>query len=520
MRLFGVDPSEFAQFKAAIESRLGMLTSSQASVESRLVGIEVKTNAILGTQIPTLEARIVQTAAESASDALAALNSTKERSAEIEELAREMHEAYAQIVNARKELSAAMESVSSSKDKFLKNSEELTSRSSESLRLHEAIANAESGAMDATKSIQELLTKTREILQTTDSVPAELEGIRKLSTDAAAQNENIKSLLSHSLRRKGEMDELHRQIFGHEIKDEAGNIERVDGLKDGLSKAYDALSLRISSLNEEANSAIESVDVSHAEFRKSQTAEFTTILESGKSSIESVSDQLKALLPGGLAAGLSAAYENKKGEEEKFLQSHERNFNYAVLLLVGISVIPFAINSYLLLHGSELTAVLKETPRLVLSILPLYFPVLWLAYSANKRLNLSKRLIEEYTHKAVLGKTFSGLSNQIESLSNEGTVKDELRTRLLFNVLQVSAENPGKLITDYSKADHPLMDVLEKSARLSESVEALSRVPGLGSIAKILSTRRDTMIREQEEKIDDGIVINEEIAPKPTNEIS
>lgn len=224
---------------------------------------------------------------------------------------------------------------------------------------------------------------------------------------------------------------------------------------------------------------------------------------------------MKALLPGALAAGLSAAYESKKDEEASFLASHERSFKFAVYGLVAVSIIPFGVNCYLLMQGTELASVLKDTPRLVVSILPLYFPVLWLAYSANKRLNLSKRLIEEYTHKAVLGKTFSGLSNQIEGLANDASVKDELRTRLLFNVLQVSAENPGKLITDYSKADHPLMDVLEKSARLSESVDALSKVPGLGAVARALSSRRDNLVREQESKIEAGFSVNEELDTKP-----
>ena len=162
--------------------------------------------------------------------------------------------------------------------------------------------------------------------------------------------------------------------------------------------------------------------------------------------------------------------------------------------------------------GADLIQVIQDTPNLIISILPLYFPVLWLAYSTNKKLNLSKRLIEEYTHKAVLGKTFSGLSNQIETLPHESAVKDELRTRLLFNVLQVSSENPGKLITNYQKSDHPLMEALENSAKLSESVDALTKIPGLSSIAKKLSEKSDEIFRTQQKKVDTGLAAQEALA--------
>ena len=107
---------------------------------------------------------------------------------------------------------------------------------------------------------------------------------------------------------------------------------------------------------------------------------------------------------------------------------------------------------------------------MVSAILPLYLPLLWFAYVANKNLNLSKRLIEEYTHKEVLSKTFEGLSNQISEIENED-ISSELKIKLIHNILEVSSENPGKLITDYNKADHPLFDALEKSVQLANAVE-------------------------------------------------
>jgi hypothetical protein len=90
-------------------------------------------------------------------------------------------------------------------------------------------------------------------------------------------------------------------------------------------------------------------------------------------------------------------------------------------------------------------------------------------------------------------------------------VKEELRTRLLFNVLQVSAENPGKLITNYNKADHPIMEALENSAKLSDSVEALAKIPGFSAIAKKLSDKGEGFLREQEAKVERGLATQDSL---------
>lgn len=200
----------------------------------------------------------------------------------------------------------------------------------------------------------------------------------------------------------------------------------------------------------------------------------------------------------------------KKNDEIKSLESFDTSFRLAIAGMVIISSIPASIDIYLLVaRNMDLVKILKDTPTIILAILPLYFPVLWLAYSSNKKSNLSKRLIEEYTQKSVLGKTFSGLSNQIETLQNKGNVKEELRTKLLFNILQVSAENPGKLITNYNKSDHPLMDALENSAKLADSVNALSKIPGFSAIANKLSRKTDDLLKENAKKVEDGLQTQE-----------
>lgn len=166
-------------------------------------------------------------------------------------------------------------------------------------------------------------------------------------------------------------------------------------------------------------------------------------------------------------------------------------------------LIPFTLSAYLLyLNGLEKT--IEYLPKMIFSTFPLYAPVIWAAYYLNKKLNLSKRLIEEYTHKEVLSRTFEGLSTQISNLQdNELTL--ELKTKLLYTLLSANSENPGKLISNYDTSDHPLMDALDKSAKLSDAIEAISKIPGMSKLSNFLEKKVDKIFEEQEKKIDNGL---------------
>ena len=305
----------------------------------------------------------------------------------------------------------------------------------------------------------------------------------------------VEDVVNHSVKRKGQIDELHKTILGHDIKTEDGANEHVDGLKDELESAYSDFDGRVQKLNSEVDQAVEGIN-----------SNFTMLLEESSAEYDSVSNKLKSLLPDALAAGLSAAYEKKKTEEEESLKNLNALFNKLIIGLVCISCLPLVVDFYLLFFKKiPLLDVLHDTPIILITMLPLYFPILWLAYSTNKKANLSKRIIEEYTHKAVLGRTYEGLSNQIDSIPNTEGISDELRVKLLFNILQVSAENPGKLISDYNKSYHPLMEALENSEKLGSSIEKLENLPGFSSLVGKLSSKSKKIIKESESLIEKGL---------------
>lgn len=170
----------------------------------------------------------------------------------------------------------------------------------------------------------------------------------------------------------------------------------------------------------------------------------------------------------------------------------------------------------LLYQGKSLQEALLELPRLTLSIFPLYVPLLWLAYSTSKKIKLSKRLVEEYTHKEVLSKTFEGLSRQIDE--TDGELSQALRTKLLYNLLDTSSENPGKLISDYNNADHPVMDAIEKGAKLGEALEKLSKIPGVSKLADVLERQRANELLEKDRQIEKGFSSKTSQAKQPEEE--
>ncbi|MBI1782735.1 MAG: hypothetical protein HYR66_15430 [Sphingobacteriales bacterium] len=117
---------------------------------------------------------------------------------------------------------------------------------------------------------------------------------------------------------------------------------------------------------------------------------------------------------------------------------------------------------------------------------------------------MAKRLIEEYSHKEVLSKTFEGLSKQINNIDDKD-VSSDLRIKLLHNILEVNSENPGKLISDYNKTDHPLMDALDKSIKLTNAVTRLSKIPGFAKLASTLEKKSQAILQNQEKTANAGL---------------
>lgn len=265
--------------------------------------------------------------------------------------------------------------------------------------------------------------------------------LESISTNADDSSAKIESTLTQLDARKKEIDQLYYEMFGFLKTDPATGVEtKVAGKKEELEKTYKDLKS------------------SFDKFSTDKKTEFDTTLAEWKTSYSASLKEINSLLPNALTTGLSYAYSKKKEEEISEIDKLKTSFTTWIVILMVISCVPFAVSAYLLVHENiPLTQVILQLSNLVTPMIGMYIPPLWIALSTNKKINLSKRLIEEYTHKEVVAKTFEGLSKQIADIK-DNKVSAELKSKLLHNILEISSENPGKLISDYNNSDHPIVE--------------------------------------------------------------
>lgn len=381
----------------------------------------------------------------------------------------------------------------------------------------EDIANVDNHIRELNKSNEELKNKINDfesiineykvIHNNIDSIKATYISIEETANNIDKTEEEvndtknqIQAIFKNITTTKDDFDILTYEIFGK--KDDEENIQ--EGLKDKLQKSFNSISNDMNKLKSDFDRLKTEQQNSFKESIENNNSEFNIFIDNNQKIYEGIEKQIRDLLPDALTTGLSEAYSKKRENEIKENKELTNKFIRAISGLVIISFIPFVTSAYLLYTGDSLKSTIEYLPKMIFSMLPIYTPVVWFAYYLNKKLNLSKRLIEEYTHKEVLSRTFEGLSTQISTLpNNELTL--ELKTKLLYNLLSVSAENPGKLISNYDTSDHPLMDALDKSAKLSDAIEAISKIPGMSKLSNFLEKKVDKIFEEQEKKIDNGL---------------
>jgi chromosome segregation ATPase len=315
-----------------------------------------------------------------------------------------------------------------------------------------------------------------------------------LSSQLESSQENsskISTLLKGVTEKKNEIDELYFEIIGYEEKnEETGETEEVEGLKDKLENQYSELSKSIKDLRDDFNSLIQENTKKVDETITKWNEKYDTIIK-----------RIETLLPNALTTGLSYAYSEKKAKEVENYASLKRQFNIGIGGLILISLLSVIISIYFIRMGTPFKEVIYILPSISAAIIPLYIPMLWFTFAAIKRVNLSKRLIEEYTHKEVISKTFEGLSTQISNL-DDSPVSQELRLKLLFNLLEMSTENPGKLISDYKNSDHPVLEVLKQQTKLEQALGKAKDFPGVSKLNELVANSKIKEIEEKKEQLE------------------
>lgn len=343
--------------------------------------------------------------------------------------------------------------------------------------IRERLEQSETEYKEKLETLDSWILKIDEFLEKYPELDEQTEKVDGYITEIVDNLDKSSISLTSLNKRKKEIDDLHREIFGYTQKNEDGSSTLIDGKKGELENSYERLTSEIAETLDKIELINTQYSTTYSQFEIDHKDKYLAL-----------TIEIENLLPKALTAGLSAAFSSKKEDEVKSSVKLQSHFTRGIYALLVVSLLPVGLSIYFLHEKVGLEEVINRLPRLVLAIVPMYIPVLWFAYSANKKLNLSKRLIEEYAHKEVLSKTYEGLSKQIESI-NDSAQSEELKFRLLANFLQVSSENPGKLISNYEASDHPIMEALEQSYKFQIAIDRLEGIPGLGKVAAILETK-------------------------------
>ena len=378
----------------------------------------------------------------------------------------------------KEELVSIKESIKNLSSSIPQDISDLKSYKSSIERLKSAFKQYKEQYADITKKCEEALTQSTnidEIYKNVQEIQSELTSINQ---DIIQKAETIKKAIDNNLdlpssiektissidtwnasykqatKQAQEIKQTYIEVFGGKITDENGDIQVVSGLVDELNGAYNDLQLRLknleSSTKESYQNYIQKWDTEYGELK----------------------DRIEKLLPGAMSAGLAYAFIDKGKQEQNERKKAAWAFYLAIVALVVISILPVLINLALLKQTSEIS--IEETVKILFNLtwamLPIYVPVLWVAIFANKRMNLSKKLIEEYSHKEAIAKTYEGLAFQIQKLQNDALSR-ELGNKLIENTLNASADNPSKYITNYNTCDNPAMELLN-SKNLSKIVNS------------------------------------------------
>lgn len=355
------------------------------------------------------------------------------------------------------------------------------------------IDNVDAEFQEKVESVEKRIAGIDEIFVKYPDLEQELTEVDAFIQKIEENQKKSSITLSAINTRKTEIDDLHREIFGYTEENESGEKIDVDGSKGELEKAYDKLTDELSDAQKLVDTLKNEYANNYQDFEKTHTGKYEIIIE-----------EIRKLLPNALTAGLSSAFSKKKEDEVAASIQLQNRFILGIYMLIVVSILPFVVSIIFLVQNVKLEDVILRLPRLVLAIVPMYIPALWVTYSASKKLNLSKRLIEEYAHKEVLSRTYEGLSNQISNIGDKDQ-SEELKVRLLTNFLQASSENPGKLISNYETSDHPIMEALEQSYKLQIAFEKLDGIPGLGKVAAILEKSAKKKLVEKAEKIEKAL---------------
>lgn len=348
---------------------------------------------------------------------------------------------------------------------------------------HELLLESANYITNEQNKIQNTQVQTNDALSNAQALEDQIKDLENSSSTSLTK---IKDMLTKSSELKTEISDLYDEIFGYETE----NGEQEEGLKDKLAEAYKKLSEDMKKLSND-----------FVQLKNDKTSEFNQVISDAKSQHDAVVAEIRSHLPDGVAAGLAGAFHEKKETETKTMEENYKKFDNLLKWMVGVALLPFGVYLFWLFTGKTMDEVIRAIPNMTIAVLPLYAPLIWLGIHLNKKINLSKKLIEEYAYKEAISKTVTGVSEQLKTLQNE-EASQEIYENLIRLIISASADNPGKYITEYNKCDNPFVEILSDPKKFEKLLE---KTPGLADGLITFISRTKEVIYKNSDKAKDKV---------------
>ncbi|WP_311946973.1 hypothetical protein [Halomonas piscis] len=175
-----------------------------------------------------------------------------------------------------------------------------------------------------------------------------------------------------------------------------------------------------------------------------------------KERYEALNTEINSLLPGATSAGLATAYHDLKQSFNKPIKNANHLFYWSIGGLVLLAAL-MTFENFGDIQGQSWDVVIKS----FVYRLPLYGPILWLAFYASKRRSEYNRLQQEYAHKEALAKSYHSYKQQIEALSTED---ESMLKSLMTKSIDAISHNASDTLDKGHGDKHPLHEIAEKAA--------------------------------------------------------
>jgi len=189
-----------------------------------------------------------------------------------------------------------------------------------------------------------------------------------------------------------------------------------------------------------------------------------------KNRFETLNLQIESLLPGATSAGLATAYRKMKDSFVAPIAKMSKIFYGAIVFLVLFSLIFMVkeIGPYYIQFS--LVTTWDEIARNLINKLPIYIPIVWLAFYASKRRSEYQRLQQEYAHKEALASSYDSYKKQIADLDDSD---GEMQKAFIMKAVDAIAYNASATLDRKHGDRPPLQEIIEKTA--DKTIELASK---------------------------------------------